>query len=73
MDVILLIEQLARSPPVEQLRDLDDPDLLEAAYSARRRLITVALNGLTPTRARALPGPVPVPELLSARWPGPTE
>ncbi|MEU3230561.1 TetR/AcrR family transcriptional regulator [Nocardiopsis alba] len=70
-DVLLLIEQYARSPLVEQITDLDDPELLKSARTTRRRLITIALNGLRRREHEALPAPAPTSTLLTARWTGP--
>ncbi|MET0134410.1 MAG: TetR family transcriptional regulator [Kibdelosporangium sp.] len=67
VDISLLIEQLGRSPVVHQLRQQGRDDLLPAAKAARRRLITIALDGLRPGHA-TLPGPPPGPELFTERW-----
>ncbi|MGW7411783.1 TetR/AcrR family transcriptional regulator [Streptomyces sp. NPDC054863] len=67
-DVVLLIEQLASSPMVEQIRDLGDEKLSAEAEAARRRLITIALNGMAGDRPLPLPAPPPSERLLTARW-----
>lgn len=73
-DVLLLIEQYARSPLVDQVADLADPDLLEAARGMRRRLVAIALNGLRQcSQSDPLPEPAPSSALLSARWSGPED
>lgn len=67
-DVLLLIEQLGRSPLVEQIQDVDDPALTTEARAARRRLIAIALGGLAAQPRADLPGPPPAQRLLTARW-----
>jgi AcrR family transcriptional regulator len=54
LDISLLIEQLGRSPLLEQLRRQGRDDLLPAAESARRRVVAIAIDGLrrrSPTAA----------------------
>ena len=46
VDVALLVEQLGRSPLLEQLRRQGRDDLVPAATDARRRLVGIALDGL---------------------------
>ncbi|TYB62331.1 TetR/AcrR family transcriptional regulator [Nonomuraea sp. PA05] len=67
IDISLLIEQLGRSPVVDQLRKQGRDDLLPAAGEARRRLIAIALDGLRPGRD-PLPGSPPGEELFTGRW-----
>ncbi|MFI6505401.1 TetR/AcrR family transcriptional regulator [Nonomuraea typhae] len=67
VDISLLIEQLGRSPLVDQLRKQGRDDLLPAAAAARRRLLAIALDGLRPG-PDPLPGPPPGEELFSGRW-----
>ncbi|MFH8607783.1 TetR/AcrR family transcriptional regulator [Streptomyces sp. NPDC018029] len=67
-DIILLIEQLGRSPMVEQIHDLGDAELTAEAHAARRRLIAIALGGIAAAPRADLPGPPPEEHLLSARW-----
>ncbi|MFG3691602.1 TetR family transcriptional regulator [Micromonospora sp. NPDC047740] len=68
VDISLLIEQLGRSPVVDQLRKQGRDDLLPAAAEARRRLIAIALDGLRPGHD-PLPGSPPGVELFTGRWP----
>jgi len=44
IDVALLIEQLGRSPLVEQLTKQGHVDLLDVARHARRRLVAIAID-----------------------------
>ncbi|MER7365777.1 TetR/AcrR family transcriptional regulator [Nonomuraea wenchangensis] len=67
MDISLLIEQLGKSPLIEQLDRQGRADLIEAARNARRRTIAIALDGLRP-RHPQLPGTAPSPALLAERW-----
>jgi len=67
VDISLLIEQLGRSPAIDQLRKQGRHDLLPAAVQARRRLIAIALDGLRPGHD-PLPGPPPDLELFTGRW-----
>ncbi|MEV4473137.1 TetR/AcrR family transcriptional regulator [Nonomuraea salmonea] len=67
IDISLLIEQLGRSPVVDQLRKQGRDDLLPAAAEARRRLIAIALDGLRPGHD-PLPGSPPGDELFTGRW-----
>jgi AcrR family transcriptional regulator len=68
VDVALLIEQLGRSPLVEQVIRNGSFDMLDAAEHARRRLIAVAIDGLlAPARSR-LPGAIPEWQLFTERW-----
>lgn len=69
IDIMLLIEQLARSPLVEQIRELGDEALAAEADRARRRLIVIALGGIAAGRRANLPGSPPDERLLTARWP----
>jgi AcrR family transcriptional regulator len=67
VDISLLIEQLGRSPVVDQLRKQGRDDLLPAAAEARRRLIAIALDGLRPGHD-PLPGSPPGEDLFTGRW-----
>ncbi|WP_157253804.1 TetR/AcrR family transcriptional regulator [Nonomuraea typhae] len=67
VDISLLIEQLGRSPMVDQLRKQGRDDLLPAAAQARGRLIAIALDGLRPGRD-PLPGHPPGNEIFAGRW-----
>lgn len=68
VDVALLIEQLGRSPLVEQLTRQGRVDLLGAARHARRRLIAIAIDGLRAPRPSRLPDPVPGWQMFTERW-----
>lgn len=73
VDITLLIEQLGRSPLVDQLRRQRRDDLLEDAVAARRRLLAIAVAGLRPGDAPPLPGTPPSLALLTERWARPTD
>ncbi|MGW1408270.1 TetR/AcrR family transcriptional regulator [Streptomyces sp. NPDC002403] len=66
-DVSLLIEQLGKSPLIEQLDRQGRTDLIDAARNARKRTIAIALDGLRCDHPR-LPGAAPSPALLADRW-----
>nr|WP_246344482.1 TetR family transcriptional regulator [Conexibacter arvalis] len=68
VDVSLLIEQMSRSPLIEQLAQQGRDDLRDAAAHARRRLVAIVLDGLREPAATPLPGPRPAERLLTARW-----
>jgi len=68
VDIALLIEQLGRSPLVEQLTKHGRTDLVDAAEHARRRIILVALDGLRAPAPAPLPDPRPGWELFTERW-----
>jgi hypothetical protein len=68
VDIALLIEQLGRSPLVEQLTKQGHLDLLGAAEHARRRIVAIALDGLRAPPPKPLPDPRPGWELFSERW-----
>jgi AcrR family transcriptional regulator len=68
VDIALLIEQLGRSPLVEQVTKQGRTDLIESAQHARRRIIALALDGLRAPADQPLPGPQPGWELFSERW-----
>jgi len=68
VDIALLIEQLGRSPLVEQLTRQGRTDLVDAAEHARRRVIAMALDGLRAPAPALLPDPQPGWELFSERW-----
>ena len=67
-DLFLLLEQLGRSPAVEQLRRQGRGELLEAAAEAHRRLVRIAVDGLRAGRHPPLPGSAPDLRLLTERW-----
>jgi AcrR family transcriptional regulator len=68
VDIGLLIEQLSRSPLLEQLQRQGRADLTEAARSARNRLVAIALDGLRVTPSGPLPGSEPSDRLFTERW-----
>ena len=68
VDISLLIEQLSRSPLLEQLERQGRTDLTEAAVNARNRLVAIALDGLRTTASGPLPGSAPTDLLFSERW-----
>lgn len=68
VDVSLLIEQLGRSPLLDQVRAQGRGDLVDDAVHARRRIIAIALDGLRAAPGRALPGAPPGMRLLTERW-----
>ncbi len=68
VDVALLIEQLGRSPLVEQLTKQGRVELLDVARHARRRLVAIAIDGLRAPAPEPLPGPVPPWQLFTGRW-----
>ena len=72
VDVALLVEQLGRSPLLEQLRRQGRDDLVPAATDARRRLVGIALDGLRAGQPEPLAGDAPSPALFSERWARPT-
>jgi AcrR family transcriptional regulator len=67
-DLSLLIEQLSKSPLLEQLERQGRLDLIEAATNARNRLIAIALDGLRATASGPLPGSAPTGMLFTERW-----
>jgi AcrR family transcriptional regulator len=68
VDIALLIEQLGRSPLIEQLNRQGRDELLAAAHHARRRIIAVALDGLRAPAPAPLDDPRPGWELFTERW-----
>lgn len=68
VDLWLLLEQLGRSPLIEQLRIQGRTELDEAALHARRRLVAITLDGLRAPATTPLPSPAPTPRLLHDRW-----
>ncbi len=68
VDIALLIEQLGRSPLVEQLTTQGRTDLVDAAEHARRRLVAIAVDGLRAPAPAPLPDPPPDWNLFSERW-----
>lgn len=68
VDLSLLIEQLRTSPLIEQLRRQGHHELMEAAASARARLVAIALDGLRVDAPDPLPGDPPAYDLISKRW-----
>lgn len=69
VDISLLVEQLGRSPLLDQVRKQGREDLVAAAIRARRRIVALALDGLRPgPHAAPLPGRPPSMTLFHARW-----
>jgi AcrR family transcriptional regulator len=68
VDVSLLIEQLGRSPLLDQVRAQGRANLVDEAVRARRRIIAIALDGLRAVADRALPGDPPSLRLFTERW-----
>ncbi|MGH8879346.1 MAG: TetR/AcrR family transcriptional regulator, partial [Stackebrandtia sp.] len=68
IDVELLIEQLGKSPLIEQLAKQGRTDLAEAGANAHARLTAIALDGLRASGHPPLPGQAPGYELFSQRW-----
>ncbi|RZS44883.1 TetR family transcriptional regulator [Herbihabitans rhizosphaerae] len=68
VDLELLIEQLAKSPLLEQLKKQGRTDLLDAAMNARTRITAIAVDGLRAPAPHPLPGDPPGYELFSERW-----
>lgn len=68
VDVTLMVEQLGRSPLVDQIRKQGRDDLLPAAEAARRRVIAVAVDGLRAGHPAPLPGEPPALTLFTERW-----
>ena len=68
VDIALLVEQLGRSPLLEQVTRQGRTDLVEAAKHARRRLVAIALDGLRAPAPTPLPRPAPGWDLFSERW-----
>jgi len=73
VDIALLIEQLGRSPLVEQLTRQGQADLLDAAHQARARLVHIALAGLRAPADDPLPGAAPTWDLFTRRWSSPPD
>lgn len=68
IDLSLLIEQLAKSPLLEQLTRQGRTDLTEEAMNARARITAIALAGIRAPAREPLPGTPPGYELFSERW-----
>lgn len=68
VDISLVIEQLGRSPLLDQLRRQQRDDLVAAAVAARRRVIAIALDGLRAAHGHPLPGDPPDARLFTERW-----
>nr|WP_246100024.1 helix-turn-helix domain-containing protein [Stackebrandtia endophytica] len=68
IDIDLLIEQLGKSPLIEQLAAQGRTDLAAAARSARTRVTTIALDGLRANGHPTLPGDPPSLALFTERW-----
>ena len=68
VDISLLIEQLSKSPLIEQLNQQGHLAHIEAAGNARRRIIAIALAGLRAGQREPLPGHPPDDELFTVRW-----
>ncbi|RSM90433.1 TetR/AcrR family transcriptional regulator [Kibdelosporangium aridum] len=67
VDVLLIIEQLTKSPLIEQLQQQGRDDMLEAARNAQRRVTAIALAGLRPSD-QPMPGEPPGMDLFTERW-----
>ncbi|MEJ3746871.1 TetR family transcriptional regulator [Actinomycetes bacterium KLBMP 9797] len=72
VDISLLIEQLGKSPLLEQLDRQGRTDLANAADNARQRMIAITLDGLRSGHP-PLPGVPPARALLTERWDGPRD
>jgi AcrR family transcriptional regulator len=72
-DLHLLIEQLSKSPMIDQLRRQGHADLVEIATRARARINAIALDGLRTGAPHPLPGEPPDAALLAERWTRPAE
>ncbi len=72
VDLELLIEQLAKSPLVEQLNQQGRTELAAAARNARARILAIALDGLRAPARHPLPGQPPGYELFTERWVDPS-
>jgi AcrR family transcriptional regulator len=68
VDISVLIEQLGTPPLLDQLRRQGRDDLIDAATAARRRMITIALDGLRSIHSHPLPGDAPDSRLFTERW-----
>lgn len=68
VDIALLVEQLGKSPLVEQLGTQGRDDLADAARNARARINAIALDGLRATAPAPLPGEPPDYALFTERW-----
>ncbi|MEJ3654773.1 helix-turn-helix domain-containing protein [Actinomycetes bacterium KLBMP 9759] len=68
VDLELLIEQLTKSPLVDQLNRQGRTDLADAARNARARITAIALDGLRAPAPHPLPGHPPGYELFTERW-----
>jgi AcrR family transcriptional regulator len=67
-DLHLLIEQLGKSPMIDQLRQQGRTDLVDMATRARARINAIALDGLRAGSPHRLPGGPAEDALLSGRW-----
>ncbi len=67
-DLHLLIEQLGRSPMIDQLRRQGHDELIAAATKARARITAIALDGLRAGAPHPLPHEPSDETLLSGRW-----
>ncbi|HEU0172591.1 MAG TPA: helix-turn-helix domain-containing protein [Acidimicrobiales bacterium] len=68
VDVSVLIEQLGRSPLVDQVRREGRRDLLPTAEAARARVVAIAVDGLRAGPQAPLPGDPPSLTLFTERW-----
>jgi AcrR family transcriptional regulator len=68
IDLHLLIEQLGKSPMIDQLRRQGRADLAGPAANARARINAIALDGLRAGAPHPLPGAPPDEALLAGRW-----
>jgi AcrR family transcriptional regulator len=71
VDISLLIEQLGRSPLLDQVRAQGRADLVDEAVRARRRIVAIALDGLRSGPDRTLLGEPPNLRLFTERWEAP--
>lgn len=67
-DLHLLIEQLSKSPMIDQLRQQGHTQLVDTASRARARINAIALDGLRTGAPHPLPGEPPDTALLTHRW-----
>jgi AcrR family transcriptional regulator len=72
-DLHLLIEQLGKSPMVDQLRRQGRSDLVDLASRAKARINAIALDGLRAGAPTGLPGEPADSALLTERWERPAE
>lgn len=73
VDLALLIEQLNKSPLLDQLSSQGRTDLLDEAATAKRRIAAIALDGLRAPGSAPLPGDAPSERLITDRWEPPLD